>query len=105
MITNRDKVLNLLGLAQKAGKISSGNDLVISAMKTNKAALVLLATELSANSQKEFNYLSEKYEVPVNYDFTEQELSNALGKKRKIIAVLDQGFKKAIMAKLEKESD
>ena len=42
-----DKVLNLIGLAQKAGKVVSGEFMTEKAVKTGEAALVILAEDAS----------------------------------------------------------
>jgi len=48
---NEDKVLNLLGLAQRAGKLSSGDFIVEKAMKKKTPKLVLLAGDCAANNE------------------------------------------------------
>lgn len=45
-------VYALLGLAQRAGKLTGGTDAVIAAAGRGEAKLVLLAADLSANSLK-----------------------------------------------------
>ena len=40
-----DRVLNLIGLAQKAGKVVSGEFMTEKAVKTGEAALVILAED------------------------------------------------------------
>ena len=49
-----DRVLNLIGLAQKAGKVVSGEFMTEKAVKTGEAALVILAEDASENTQKKF---------------------------------------------------
>ena len=49
---NEDKVLNLLGLAQRAGKLCSGDFIVEKAMKKKTPKLVLLAGDCAANNEK-----------------------------------------------------
>ena len=46
-----DRVLNLIGLAQKAGKVVSGEFMTEKAVKTGEAALVILAEDASENTQ------------------------------------------------------
>lgn len=45
-------VYTLLGLAQRAGKLTAGTDAVIAAVGRGDAKLVLLAADLSENAQK-----------------------------------------------------
>ncbi len=48
-------VYTLLGLAQRAGKLTAGTDAVIAAWTRGDARLVLLAADLSENSLKRLN--------------------------------------------------
>ena len=47
------KVLSLLGLATKAGKISFGHDAVLGAIGRHKAKGILLASDASARLERE----------------------------------------------------
>ena len=48
----QDKALAMIGLAQKAGKIVSGEFATEKAVKTGKAALVIVAGDASENTKK-----------------------------------------------------
>lgn len=50
----QDKALAMIGLAQKAGKIVSGEFATEKAVKTGKAALVIVAGDASENTKKMF---------------------------------------------------
>lgn len=49
---NEDKILNLLGLAQRAGKVISGDFIVEKAMKRKEPKLVLLAGDCASNNER-----------------------------------------------------
>ena len=49
---NKQKVSNLLGLAQRAGKIISGEELVIKSVQEGKTCLVFLADDAAPNLTK-----------------------------------------------------
>ena len=49
---NRKKVLNLLGLATRAGKTASGEFMTEKAIKSGKAYLVIVSEEASDNTKK-----------------------------------------------------
>ena len=51
---NRQKVLNMIGLATKAGKTVSGEFSTEKAVKTGKAWLVIVSEEASDNTRKMF---------------------------------------------------
>ena len=100
---NCNKVLSLIGLSTKAGKIVSGEFSTEKAVKTGKAWLVIVSAEASDNTKKKFHNMCTYYEVPC-YDFGgKEELGRAMGKEfRASLAVLDEGFSKTIMKELEK---
>lgn len=94
---NRNKVLSLLGLATRAGKIQSGEFSTEKGVKSGKAYLVLVSEEASENTKKMFMNMCTYYKVPY-YEFGgKEELGHAMGKEmRASLAVTDQGFSKAI---------
>ena len=51
---NNNKVLSLLGLATKAGKIASGEFSTEKSVKSGKGFLVLVAADASENTKKKF---------------------------------------------------
>ena len=64
---NNNKVLSLLGLATKAGKIASGEFSTEKSVKSGKGFLVLVAADASENTKKKFRNMCEFYEVPVYF--------------------------------------
>ena len=100
----KDKVLNLIGLAQKAGKVVSGEFMTEKAVKTGEAALVILAEDASENTQKKFRNMCEFYEVPLYILSDKETLGHAMGKEfRASLAVQDWNFAEAIMKVLQDE--
>ncbi|RAL26332.1 YlxQ family RNA-binding protein [Thermoflavimicrobium daqui] len=92
-----NKLLNTLGLAMRAGKIISGEDLVIREIRSKKAKIVILATDTARNTEKKISDKCQFYQVPMIRFGTRQELGNAIGKtERVVIAVTDFGFAKMI---------
>ena len=98
-----DKVLSLLGLSARAGKIASGEFAAETAVKSGKAALVIVAEDASDNTKKLFHDKCSFYEVPV-FDYgTKETLGHAIGKEfRASVAVLDNGLANAIISHLDK---
>ena len=45
----KQQISNLLGIAKRAGKIISGEELVIKSIQSSKATLVFLANDAAAN--------------------------------------------------------
>ena len=100
-MNNREQVLNLLGLAQRAGRIISGEDLVIKSIQEGKAQLVFLAHDAASNLTKKMTDKGQYYQVDVTTVFSTLELSAAIGKSRKVLAVTDAGFTKKMRSLME----
>lgn len=93
ILTSKERKLNLLGLANRAGKIISGEDLVIKSMQQGKAKLVFVASDASSSTLDKFNRKCFFYNVECIFDYDTDELSKAIGKTmRRIIALTDKGF-------------
>ena len=88
----RIKALNLLGLAQRAGFIVTGEDNVEKSLQKQKLKIVFVASDASSNTIDKFVKKCYFYKVECNLDFDTQELAKALGKPRKIVGLTDQGF-------------
>lgn len=100
---NRRKVLSLLGLATKAGKIASGEFMTEKSVKEGRASLVIVSEEASENTRKMFSNLCTYYKVPMYLFGTKEELGHAMGKEfRASLAVLDSGFSKALVKQMER---
>ncbi len=94
---NEQKFRFALSLAQKAGKLASGDFAVKSSLKKGEAKLLVLAGDAAANSKKDLLYLAGNNGIPVLEALTRDELGQAIGKaKRTAITVLDPGFVKMI---------
>lgn len=94
---NRQKVLQSLGLARRAKKLTTGIDLVIDQVRLGKAYLVFCANDAGQSTKKKITDKCNSYNVTCSLEFTRDELSAAIGSKRSIIAVTDAGFAKKFM--------
>ncbi len=94
---NRAKLLPLLGFAQKAGKLASGEVAVEHAVRAGKARLVLIAADASDNTKKSYRDLAAYHQVAYHEGLSKDELGHATGRpSRAALAVTDAGFAKAI---------
>lgn len=97
-LDNRQKILNLIGLATKAGKTASGEFSTEKAVKSGKAYLVVVSEQASENTKKMFTNMCTYYKVPICYFGEKDELGHAMGKEmRASLAVMDEGLAKAIV--------
>lgn len=98
----RDRILSMLGLAAKAGKVASGEFSTEKAVKSGQAFLVVVSVEASENTKKMFRNMCAFYQVPMYLYASKEALGNAIGKQfRASLAVLDQGFARSLEEKLK----
>lgn len=96
-----DNALRMVGIATKAGRVDSGEFMTENAVKSGKAALVIIAGDASENTKKKFNNMCEFYEVPIRVYSSKEDLGQAIGKEfRATIAITDEGLAQAIMKKM-----
>ena len=100
---NEDKILNLLGLAQRAGKVISGDFIVEKAIKRKEPKLVLLASDCAANNEKKYTQLAETHHIPLHSIADKEALGTAIGKEvRVVVALQDDGFAKALHKEIDR---
>jgi len=96
-----DKVLSLLGLCKKAGRLASGSFAAEKAVKEGKAQLVIIAEDASENTKKLFLDKCGYRSVPVVLYGTKDEIGKVTGaSERACIAVLDSGFAGSIIRQI-----
>ncbi|AEF24683.1 YlxQ-related RNA-binding protein [Streptococcus parauberis] len=100
-MNNLQRLSNLIGLAQRAGKIISGEEMVVKAIQHEAVNIVFLANDAGPNVTKKVTDKSKYYNVEVSTVFNALELSAALGKPRKVVAVADAGFSKKMRTLME----
>ncbi|KIL50512.1 hypothetical protein KP77_18870 [Jeotgalibacillus alimentarius] len=99
---NQPKWMSLLGLATRAGKVISGEELVIKEVRNSKAKLVLLSEDASANTTKKVTDKASFYKVPVRMVKDRYLLGQLIGKDARVtVAVLDKGFADKLISLLD----
>lgn len=99
---NNQKILSLIGLAAKAGKVVSGEFTVEKALKQQRAFLVLIAEDASANTKKKFRDMSTYRRIPIYFLYDKSRLGHAVGKEyRASLAITDRNFAGAIQKHLD----
>ncbi|MGN0677005.1 MAG: L7Ae/L30e/S12e/Gadd45 family ribosomal protein [Ruminococcus sp.] len=97
------KMINLLTICRRAGRLTIGFDAVSDAVKNKKAFCVMTASDISANTLKEISFVCSKYNVKIiPARLTKEELEFYLGKTTAVIAVCDRGFADSFTALAEK---
>ncbi|KYD00047.1 YlxQ family RNA-binding protein [Heyndrickxia sporothermodurans] len=91
------KALSLLGLANRARKVISGEELVIKEVKNGRAKLVLLSMDASENTTKKVQDKCRFYRIPIYWISNREILGTAIGKEsRVVVAITDLGFAKKL---------
>ncbi len=99
---NEKKLMAVLGLAQKAGKIVSGDFAVQGAIKSGKARLLIVASDASNATKKEYQYQAESRDIVIYYALSKDQLGGAIGKAlRAAVAITDNGFVKPLVRAIE----
>ena len=106
-----DKVIDLmekrigsyLALANKAGKVVSGSDLVMDLIKKQKAGYIFIATDISPEIGAKVVDLSRRYEVPHVAIFEKDRLGAYIGKGLRSVAAIEKsGFIKTVSREVAK---
>lgn len=91
-----EKILNLLSMAARARRVTSGMTLTVEAVKKGEAKLLLLANDASEDTKKDVHILAEKNSLNIYEILNKNALGSIIGKEeRAVVAVLDEGFSKA----------
>ena len=92
-MNKESKVLGLIGIATKAGKIAFGTESVIETIENKKARLVIFAQDASEKARENMTYKCEKSGIPIVAFGTIDILSHAIGKENKaVISIKDKNL-------------
>ena len=99
-----DRILSLLGLCRRAGKLTPGNDAVIDDVTKGISKLVIVTSNISKNTEKKILLNCHRCNVKVlKINRTTDELSCAIGKFSAVVSVQDSGFAKKLSVLIENE--
>lgn len=99
-----DKIIGMLGLAMRAGKLVVGSEQVSLAVAKGRVLLVISSTEASPGTRKKLRTKCEFYGVKlINLDIEIGELGRILGKTYApaCVGVTDENFVKALEKLIE----
>jgi len=92
-----NRMLNMLGLCMRAGKIISGEKACVQAVRMGSACVVIMDKAAAKNAVKAVTDACTFYEVPLIYA-PEDELGYAIGKPgRMVAAITDPSFADRIL--------
>ncbi len=98
-----NKILGMIGLAKRAGKVVSGEYLCDKAIKKGESKLIIIAEDISDNGKKAITDACTYYNVEYIVFAKASELGQFTGSgRRTVISVNDENFKNAILSKIER---
>ena len=98
---DKEKIMGLIGLSMKAGKVIFGTETVREAAKRKKIKLIIVAEDAADRTILNFKKIAEKQIILFITWGTEQELSKAIGKENKvIIGIKDKNLANAIIKRI-----
>ena len=93
MPSNLSKLYSMLGFAQKAGKVASGDGAVVEKIKRKEACLVIIASDAAEDTRNRAAVKARENKIPCLTAGTKLELGLAVGKSpRALVALMDQNF-------------
>lgn len=97
-----NKLLSLLGLAKRAGRITLGHDVVVDSINKGKSTLILFTKDCSEKSLKDIRLLCEKSNIPIKQtNLTKDDVRQFFNREYGIISINDKGFSKKALSLLE----
>ncbi len=103
---NKKKLLSMLGMARKAGKLIIGAEQVTVGVRRNSPFVVLITADASENTTKKVKNCCTYYEIDCKkIDVNADELAHAIGKSGSVtsVGVTDKNFTGAIVKYIEEE--
>ena len=100
-----NKIKNFIGIAQKAGKIKSGDLNVLTALSKQEVKLIILANDVAESVKKELKKYNTS-EIPVIVFADKIQLGEIIGKSpRGMLGITDEGFAAALIDKFNRYFD
>lgn len=97
-----DKIYSMLGLAQKAGKLVSGDETCEVTIKSNKCYLVIIAKDASERTKEKFKKICCFRDVKILEYGCKDKIGSYIGKGvRSVVGLKDINFAKKIEELIE----
>lgn len=94
-------IYKLIGLCMKAGRLLSGHEQILDAMRKGKGIFLIVAEDSSERTRKEYVELAERKNIFHILWGEKEKLGQAVGKEvRTALLIMDKGFSQAIQEKI-----
>ena len=96
-MNEQQKIYQLLGIATRARKVITGEDLTVREVQAGKAHLVIITSDASDNTMKKITDKCNFSNVEKHVFGNREDLGHAIGKEsRVVLAITDAGFARKI---------
>ncbi len=103
---NNSGVYLAIGLAKKAGKVVSGTDLCLQAVRSKKVYLVVFSEDISENTKKKIQSVCNNNGINCVQYGNGEMLGKMAGKDyRVVIGVKDKNLSKLILSKMQQKRE
>ena len=95
----QDKLLSLLGLCRRAGRLQWGHDACIDAIRHGTAKLCLMSADASARLKRDIQYAVDRAggtPPVIHTPYTMQQMRDATGYFAGVLTTDDEGFAKRL---------
>lgn len=94
-LLSKDKIIQMLGLATRARKVTLGTDAFL--IGISKIKLVFISSDASENTKEKVKNKCEYYKIKYTESLSTTELFKATGKQNlMVLGICDNGFAKSI---------
>lgn len=101
----RQRIINLLGMARKAGQLVSGSNTVLQELAHPQARLLLVAADAAAGTAEKIIQKAQGHDVPWVRLFDKEKLGRAVGREeRSHIVIIDADFASNLLLELTRLS-
>ena len=98
-----ERIAGYLALANKAGKVVSGTDMVLDLLRRRSPGLILIATDISRDIGEKIEGAAEKAGVAHYRALDKERLGQLLGKELRSVAAIESGgFSRSLVNELER---
>lgn len=98
-----NRIAGYLALANKAGKVVSGTDMVLDLVRRRPPGIIIVAADISPDIGEKVAGAAAKAGVPVYRVLDKDKLGQLLGKElRSVVAVESGGFSRTLASELER---
>jgi len=99
-----DKILGMIGLAVRAGKVAFGVFMTEKALDEGRAKLVVASEDIGASNRRKIEGKCKNCGIELIFYSDKASLSRAVGKKDvPAVAICDEGFADSILKKYSRQ--